>query len=392
MPDTTVLFLSEYRRSEVRLPGVRHLTVRGLRKMEPHPDVDEAERDFLLMLRRGSQTANALLRLRRDGFVPDIIYASAGLGNSFYIRDIFPESFLAVHADWFHTKGSNYTFFSRGNPRSPVEFAPARMRNLYQLNALADCDLAVTSTEWQKAQYPSAVAKMLHVLYEGVDTQFFSPQPGARFVVDGCDLSRVSELVTFSGRSSDPAKGFPQFYRCLPRLLAARPNCHVLIMIDQPESRHRNDDTMVHETLSVQTQTAVDHSRVHIVGFRPYAEYRQLLRASTVHVYLTAPFALSSGLFEAMSCGCLLVGSDTPPVREVTRHGINGFLCDFWDTGMLADTITTLLARTQNMQPIRQAARQTILDRYDLSNLVPRHLELLLDAHAQWKKVPHMPV
>lgn len=387
MPDTTVLFLSEYRRREVRLPGVRHLTVQGLRKSEAIADLDEAEQDFVRLLRRGARTANALLRLRRDGFVPDIIYASSGMGNAFYLRDIFPKAFLVVHADWYYNKSDNYTFFNRGQARSPVDFAPARIRNLYQLNALADCDLLVTSTEWQRCQYPQPFADRIHVVHDGVDAQFFSPRSGSKFVIDGLDLSHVQELVTFSGRSLEPSRGFPQFYRCLPRLLAARPDCHVLAMIDIPEHRKKEEEHAAAAQLAaLQQQYPVDPSRVHIIGFRPYADYRQLLRASGVHVYLTAPFALSSGLFEAMSCGCLLVGSDTAPVREVVQHGHNGFLCDFWETEALADTIADLLARAPSLHGVREAARNTILERYDLKKLVPHHLSLLSSAYTQWKQ------
>ena len=54
-------------------------------------------------------------------------------------------------------------------------------------------------------------------------------------------------------------------------------------------------------------------SRVLLPDFTLTA-YRTMLRTSTLHIYLTAPDNLSAGLFEAMSCGTLTLGSDTPPV------------------------------------------------------------------------------
>lgn len=39
--------------------------------------------------------------------------------------------------------------------------------------------------------------------------------------------------------------------------------------------------------------------RVHVLGPRPLKEYRELLRASTVHVYLAAPHALTTGRWKA---------------------------------------------------------------------------------------------
>ena len=78
--------------------------------------------------------------------------------------------------------------------------------------------------------------------------------------------------------------------------------------------------------------------------------------------------------------------SDTEPVREVVRHGENGFLCDFWDYGMLADITAELLARSDAMGPVRAAARQRIVEEYNLKVQIPRHLNLLLSAYADWKK------
>ena len=384
LKDMSVLFLSERRRKGVRLPGVRRLSVTGVDDADGE---DDAEREMRMALRRGANTANAMLRLRHDGFVPDIIYAASGMGCGLYARDIFPGAFYAVYADWFYTRGPNHTFFNRGKPRPPVDFAPCRIRNLCQLNALAECDFAATSTHWQKKQYPDRLANLIRVIHEGVDTSFFSPNPDEKFVAEGCDLSHVRELVTFSGRSIEPFRGFPQFYRCLPRLLAARPQCHVLIMVPERAEGNANGDAneLSSSLAALRAEIPVDEKRVHFLGFRPYEEYRRLLRASTVHVYLTAPFSLSSGLFEALSCGCLVVGSDTEPVRELIRDGENGFLRDFWDTDGLADTVAELLENPRRFDPVRKAARRTILQNYDRNILTPLHLKMLDESWRRWR-------
>ena len=380
LPGNEVVFLSERSRRDVRIPGVRHMTVPGV---PPVAAEERAERELIHMVRSGARFANALLCLQREGFEPDIVYEHPRWGCSFFVLDVFRAAFHAVFAVWYYTKGANYTFFTRGAPRPAVDFAQSRVRNLCQLNALSECDLAVTSTLWQREQYPPALRERIHVVHEGVDTTFFSPKPGERFRVEGCDLSAARELVTFSGRGLEPFRGFPQFYRSLPALLAARPECHVLIMASE---RQGGDETLSFERL--RQEVPVDPRRVHFVGFRPYEEYRMLLRASTVHVYFTAPFALSAGLFESMSCGCLLVSSDTEPVREVVSHGINGFLCDFWDSDQLAVMTAELLARSAAMAPVRAAARRRILTAYDLRTQIPLHTELLLDAYDQWERRP----
>lgn len=385
LPGVTVLFLSERGRREVRLPKVRRLGIAG---PSTPPEGEEADREMASAMRRGANTANALLRLRRDGFIPDLIYAGAGFGNSLYVRDIFPESCYAVHADWFHRINGPHTFFTKGAPRPPVDFAPGRIRNLFQFNALAECDLAVTSTEWQRSQYPEGLAERIHVMHEGVDADFFSPLPGEKFAIPECDLSHAAELVTFSGRGT--LRGLPQVCRAAPRILAERPQCHLLFMISTPGQPREKTVTVLPEPLSallafLRREQPEAVSRVHVCGFLPPDAYRSLLRASTVHVYMTAPFFLSLGLLEAMSCGCVVVGSDTEPVREVVRHGSNGFLCDFWDSAGLSERVVSLLEHKGGLQPMRDAARETVLSAYDTRKLLPAHLKLLSETMSRHK-------
>ena len=62
------------------------------------------------------------------------------------------------------------------------------------------------------------------------------------------------------------------------------------------------------------------------------------MRASDVHVYLTVPFVLSWSLLDAMSTGCLIVASDTAPVREFMTDGRTGLLVPPHDPAALAST------------------------------------------------------
>ncbi|MFR0876175.1 MAG: glycosyltransferase [Bilophila wadsworthia] len=274
-------------------------------------------------------------------------------------------------------QGANYTFFTQGAARPAVEFAQSRVRNLCQLNALAECDLVVTATSWQKKQYPQQIAKHIHVIHEGVDTDFFSPKP-ERFRIEGCDLSTVKELVTFSGRGLEPFRGFPQFYGFAPVARgASRVPC-----ADHGVRAAGSDETVSLERLR---ERCLSIPAVAISWGSPTRGSRLLLRAYGACVFYGTVRAFG-GAVRILSCGCLLVSSDTEPVREVVRHGENGFLCDFWDHDMLADMTTELLARSDAMGPVRAAARQSIVEEYNLKVQIPRHMDLLLSTYADWKK------
>lgn len=106
-------------------------------------------------------------------------------------------------------------------------------------------------------------------------------------------------------------------------------------------------------------ENPIDPARVHFLGKVPYATYKQVLQVSAVHLYLTYPFVLSWSLLEAMASGCLVVASDTAPVREVIEDGRNGRLVDFFDTGAIAERVVQALSEPERFQALRQQARAT---------------------------------
>jgi glycosyltransferase involved in cell wall biosynthesis len=95
------------------------------------------------------------------------------------------------------------------------------------------------------------------------------------------------------------------------------------------------------------------------------------MQAGRVHAYLTYPFVLSWSLLEAMAAGAPIVVSRMPPVEEAIEDGVSGRLVGFFDVSGWSAALTGALANPQARHPLAQAARQRVVERYDLSVCLP---------------------
>lgn len=185
-------------------------------------------------------------------------------------------------------------------------------------------------------------------------------------------------MITYVARGMEPYRGFPQFMQMVEKLQKRRPQCHVVVVgEDRVAYGKARADGKTYKQWALETLD-LDQSRLHFTGLIPYHQYLQVLQASTVHVYLTRPFVLSWSLLEAMASGCLVLASDTAPVREVIQEGENGLLVDFFDVGGLCDRVEEALDYPKQMSILRAQARATIQQRYDLTQLLPQHLDWMM--------------
>jgi glycosyltransferase involved in cell wall biosynthesis len=126
-------------------------------------------------------------------------------------------------------------------------------------------------------------------------------------------------------------------------------------------------------------EVKLDKRRFHRFGLLPYDKMLDVMRISRAHIYLTVPFVLSWSMMESMAAECILIASDTAPVREVIEHEKNGLLVDFFSAEDVAKQALYALDHQKDLQPLRTRARRTIVERYSLEKLLPLHLDLIKD-------------
>ena len=360
---------------DTNLPGIYKAIFEPSRN--PHPATHHYVRPLESAVLHGQAVFKLIEKLKAQGFVPDVICGHSGWGPTLFIKDAFPDTPLICYFEWFyHARGSDADF----DPAEPLnidDMARIRIKNAPILIDLYSCDRGLSPTNWQRAQFPSEFHHKISVLHDGVDTEYFKPKLGAKLVLENLDLSHVDELVTYVARGMEPYRGFPQFIEAIAYLQEQRPNCHVVIVGDNRVCYGKSlADGSSYKDLMLK-KVPLDLSRVHFTGSLPYGQYLQVIQASSVHVYLTRPFVLSWSMLEAMSTGCLIVGSDTAPVTEIIKDGENGLLVDFFSPKKIADRIDEVLNHPTQMSEIRNQARNTIIERYALADLLPQHIQLI---------------
>jgi glycosyltransferase involved in cell wall biosynthesis len=337
--------------------------------------------DFETKVIRGEACAAAAARLQAGGFTPDIIMANPGWGESLFLKDVWPYARMLALIEFFYAaRGLDCDFDPEFANASLAAAARVRVKNANMLLALTAMDHGICPTTFQRSTVPAMFHDRISVIFDGIDTQIVRADPAATLSVGGRTLRAGDEVVTFVNRNLEPMRGYHQFMRALPQISHARPDAVVLIVGGDEVSYGAPppDGKTWKQIFLDEVKADLDMSRVFFLGRLPYADYLRVLQVSACHVYLTYPFVLGWSCIEAMSAGCVVVGSATPPVKEVVAHQQNGVLVDFFDHGALAKAVVDVLAHPAAYAPLRTAARATAVARYDLATIcLPQQLQLI---------------
>ncbi|WP_017325785.1 glycosyltransferase [Synechococcus sp. PCC 7336] len=361
-----------------QLKGVTKVLYRPSREVSA--ETHHYTRNLESAVLQGQAVARLIQDLAKKGFVPDVVYGHSGWGPTLYIKDLLPKTRLLCYFEWFYRARGTDADFDPDDPLDLNDMARIRTKNAAISIDLLSCDAGLCPTQWQRQQFPLELQGKLGVMHDGVDTAYFKPDPKAKLVLPdiGLDLSEAAEIVTYVARGMEPYRGFPQFIETVHLLLQRRPHCHIVIVgEDRVAYGKQRQDGKTYKQAMLE-QFPLDPERTHFTDRLPYSDYLKVLQASDAHIYLTRPFVLSWSMLEAMSVGCLLVASGTPPVLEVLQDNVNGLLVDFFSPEQIADRVEEALDNRDRMAEIRNNARETILQNYNLATLLPRHLEWLL--------------
>jgi glycosyltransferase involved in cell wall biosynthesis len=333
---------------------------------------------------RGGAAAQAAQAFKAKGVTPDLVVGHFGWGETIFLDDVWPGVKQLVYAEFFvGPRGLDVGFDPEFGAMDMERSIRVRAKNGSQALAALGADALVAPTAFQASSFPPDLRRRIEVIHDGVDTREVAPNPHARLAIPGTDLvfSPGDEVITNINRHLEPLRGIHVFLRALPEVLAARPKAHAVIIGEEggvgygsppPEGKSWRDIYLE------EVGDRLDRSRVHFLGRVPRQTFLDALAVSAAHVYLTYPFVLSWSLLEAMSAECLVIASDTAPVREAIQDGRNGRLVDFFDVAGLSARLIETLADREAFSRLRTQARLDAVARYDLQTVcLPRFVSLV---------------
>ena len=347
--------------------------------------------DFETKVIRAEACYNGAVALKQSGFEPDVILTHHGWGESLFLKDVWPNARMGLYCELYHL--ADYPFvgfdpeFDQGlNATDPMRL---RLRNINNDMHFDIADAGLSPTQFQADTFPATFRDKIRVIHDGIDTDLVCPDPNAALTVSpDLTLTRNDEVITFINRNLEPYRGYHIFMRALPRMLVERPNAHIVILGGddvsygaRPPKGKTWKQIFIDEVRG--SISDADWARVHFMGRVPYATFLSMIRVSRVHVYLTYPFVLSWSLLETMSAGAAIVACSIDPVTEVMEDGKTGLLVNFFDPDEIVDRVHELMHDTALRHASGQAARQKVVENYDLRSIcLPRLLDWV-DAVAQ---------
>lgn len=102
----------------------------------------------------------------------------------------------------------------------------------------------------------------------------------------------------------------------------------------------------------------------------------ELLSISDIFLLPSQSESFGLSALEAMSCGVPVVASNIGGIPEVVNHGDNGYVAEFGDITRMAKYVIELFDNPKKYKSFSRNARQSAIDQFETSIIVPKYEEL----------------
>ncbi len=315
---------------------------------------------------------------------PDLIVANGGRGApTLFVPEAMDAPIVTYCEYYFARSHRDLSYRLDLPPAEPAAFFP-RVINAPTLVSLSAAKAGYSATNWQRASFPKRYQPKIEVHFDGVDDQLYAPGPRPTSIV-GRSVPDGTKVVTYVARGLESVRAFDLFLAVADRIARARSD--VLFVVAGDERAYYGWDSFHAGGIPFKdwamARVGADPSRFVFLGHVPPGTLADVLRRSDLHLYLTVPFVASWSLFNALSTGLVVLGSDVGPVVEVIEPGVNGLVEPLFDVDRMAETALKVLHDPAEFAPLGHAGRRTIEASYSLDAAIPR-LKDFFERTAGW--------
>lgn len=234
---------------------------------------------------------------------------------------------------------------------------------------VAEAAVVVTISEFNRRvildDCGDEVAGKVHVVHCGVDTGTFHPapyEPGP---------SRRLKVVCVG--TLHEVKGQRHLIGAAAKAVAQGLDLQLRFIGDGPDRK----------ALEAQAEELGLSGRTRFDGALPRDEVARALREADVLAAPSVPTAegrregIPVVLMEGMASGLPVVSSRLSGIPELVEHGVSGLLCEPGDEDGLAAALLQLAGDPQLREAMGRAARQTVVEHFDVRTNARRLLELI---------------
>jgi glycosyltransferase involved in cell wall biosynthesis len=333
---------------------------------------------------RHAMAVYAAMKARPD-IKPDLVVGHSGFGSTLFLRELYPDIPIINYFEYFYRTRFSDMDFRKEYPPQPMDFLRARARNAMVLLDLDNCDAGYSPTEYQRTLFPKEFQPKLRTIFDGVDMTIWKPMPDLPREVNGYKVPDGMRVVTYATRGMESMRGFDVFMKAAKKLCDRRKDV-IFLIAGQDRICYGGDERFTGGKSFkewVFSQDDFDQSRFVFLGLIPPTELAKLFNITDVHVYLTVPFVLSWSLVNALACGATILASDTAPVREMIRSGVNGVLFDFFNVDALTELANQLLDRKDEYKVLGRQGAAIIREKYSIDVSLPKMVEMY--ESVKWK-------
>lgn len=313
-----VVFVSLFGGYEQVCPNIKHIRIDRSDNKNSSSGLNTNLSDAELFLK-------TFISLDDEGWIPDYTISHSGWACGYYVKDVFPSTFLLSYIEWYHSARSFHLLSDVYDGQWAIfpsqHSYSQRLNSLFLASECCEADLCIAPTIWQSKTLPASLLNQTHILHEGIDDTGFS-----KFSNNLSD----KPILTYAARGFEAIRGFPDFIQCLPVLDSLIDYPVKLFLLGGRKVHYGLRSRGISSTPGAHHKWASDFLNsynlrnidVRFLDPVPLKYYLRILARSNIFVYPSLPYIPSWGFLQAALCNRHLVVHSND-MTTTLLHGVS---------------------------------------------------------------------